>query len=267
MACTAPSRVPHSFGWLTTSSFRHDDGRSWSALLSTRDLEANLETLVRVCDAVAFAHGRGVVHRDVKPANVMLGAFGEVYLVDWGLAASTRADDVLPLVSEVGVGGTPAYLAPEQVRPGGSIGPWTDVYLLGATLCELVTGKPPSSRELGGRGAGERGEGHPAGLRWCASRPRGAVPSGDGGGARGEVREREGLSARRAKVAAGARCARVARPGDGAAERAGGACSRQRPERPLRRVSLRLRGGAAAVPRLCAGGRGVASHAPRDGEA
>jgi eukaryotic-like serine/threonine-protein kinase len=119
------------------------EGQPWSALLSTRELEANLETLVRVCDAVAFAHGRGVVHRDVKPANVMLGAFGEVYLVDWGLAASTRVDVVLPLVSEVGVGGTPAYMAPEQARQGASIGPWTDVYLLGATLCELVTGQPP----------------------------------------------------------------------------------------------------------------------------
>jgi serine/threonine-protein kinase len=120
------------------------EGTPWSdALRSGRTLVEHLEILQRVCDAVAFAHSRGVVHRDLKPANVLIGAFGEVYLVDWGLAASLRDDSVLPLVSDASVGGTPAYLAPEAALDTGKLGPWTDVFLLGATLYEVVMGRPP----------------------------------------------------------------------------------------------------------------------------
>ena len=118
------------------------EGRPWSELLDTRPLAEHLETLLRVCDAVAFAHRNGVVHRDIKPSNVMIGTFGEVYLVDWGLAAATRPDPVLPSADHLPVGGTPAYMAPEMAKAG-RIGPWSDIYLLGAILCELLTGRPP----------------------------------------------------------------------------------------------------------------------------
>lgn len=122
------------------------EGTPWSdALKGKRTLVEHLEILQRVCDAIAFAHSRGVIHRDVKPANVLLGSFGEVYLVDWGLAASMGPDSVLPRAREASLAGTPAYFAPEAARDDGRLGPWTDVFLLGATLYELVMGRPPWS--------------------------------------------------------------------------------------------------------------------------
>ncbi|MGE0323449.1 MAG: serine/threonine protein kinase [Polyangiaceae bacterium] len=94
---------------------------------------AHLEILTRVCEAVHFAHSRRIVHRDIKPENVMLGRFGEVYLVDWGIALQLEAGQ-----PGLGLAGTPAYMAPEMVR-GGPIDERTDVYLLGATLHEVLT--------------------------------------------------------------------------------------------------------------------------------
>ncbi len=121
------------------------EGRSWSELLtSPHPLVEHLETLVRVCDAVAFAHDRGVLHRDIKPDNVMVGSFGEVYLVDWGLAVSLKPDEVLPLAATAGFAGTPAYMAPEMAAGDGPmLSPRSDVYLLGATLYEVLTGRLP----------------------------------------------------------------------------------------------------------------------------
>jgi formylglycine-generating enzyme required for sulfatase activity len=115
----------------------------------------------RVCEAVAFAHERGVIHRDLKPANVMVGDFGEVYVMDWGLARRTArggtvepsqpeasADDALStIVAGTRTGsqaGTPAYMSPEQA--GGRIdemGPQSDVYSIGAMLYELIAGHAP----------------------------------------------------------------------------------------------------------------------------
>ncbi len=133
------------------------DGLVWSEvmhqpeLVSSRfgaadALEWNLRVLLSVAQALAFAHSRGVIHRDVKPDNVMVGTFGEVYLLDWGLAVTLRDDEWrLPRAREANdLAGTPAYMAPEMV--GGQaarLGPGTDVYLLGATLYELVVGRPP----------------------------------------------------------------------------------------------------------------------------
>lgn len=99
-------------------------------------LVASLEVLMAVCNAVHFAHTRGVVHRDIKPENVMLGSFGEVYLVDWGIALQVGVPGAPSLV------GTPGYMAPEMLdgRPEG-VSPRTDVYLLGATLHELLVGR------------------------------------------------------------------------------------------------------------------------------
>src|SRR5439155_25487050 len=103
------------------------------------------EILMKVADAVAFAHSRGVVHRDLKPENVMLGDFGEVLVMDWGLAMSTslfrKAESSTQTSS---MGGTPAYMAPEMATgPADRIGPPADGYLLRAILFEIITDQPP----------------------------------------------------------------------------------------------------------------------------
>ncbi len=115
-----------------------------------------LKRLVDVCEAVEYAHSRGVIHRDIKPDNIMLGDYGESFLVDWGLAkvldqpepdfpliepssgtsdSSTRAGAVL---------GTPGYMSPEQAAGNlDAVAEPSDIYSLGATLLQLVTGQVP----------------------------------------------------------------------------------------------------------------------------
>lgn len=110
-------------------------------------LAFHLRVLVAVCNAVHHAHQRGVLHLDIKPENVMLGRFGETCLVDWGLAAGwgKSAPEWMPRADEIrSVSGTPDYMAPEIASASGAeISPRTDVYLLGATLHEAVTGRAP----------------------------------------------------------------------------------------------------------------------------
>ncbi len=118
-------------------------GRSWSSVMREKSEAENLDILLRVGDAVAFAHDRGVVHRDLKPENVMLGDFGEVLVMDWGISLPYR-----PLTDgtriPAGRAGTPAYMAPEMARADTDrIGPASDIYLLGAILYELATGVLP----------------------------------------------------------------------------------------------------------------------------
>lgn len=108
-------------------------------------LDFSLAVLDQVCRAVHFAHCQGILHRDLKPDNVMLGRFGEVYLVDWGLAVTIepRSGPLAAAASIAAVEGTPAYLAPEMAAGDGTrIGVWTDVFLLGAVLHQLLTGQP-----------------------------------------------------------------------------------------------------------------------------
>jgi len=133
------------------------EGVAWTELVGdaaavedrfgARDLLAwNLAILLRVLDAVRFAHSRGIIHRDLKPANVMVGDFGEVYLLDWGIAVSLHPDPSgrLPLASESRqIVGTPCYMAPEMADITLPLSERTDVYLAGAILCELLSGKPP----------------------------------------------------------------------------------------------------------------------------
>jgi serine/threonine-protein kinase len=134
---------------------KHVEGRVWTELMDDPGaaglevddpLEWNLGVLEAVCNAVQFAHSRGVLHRDLKPDNVMVGAYGEVYVLDWGIAVSLhpRPDGRVPLASEVTrAAGTPAYMAPEMlVGDGAQLGPHTDVYLLGALLYRVVSGHP-----------------------------------------------------------------------------------------------------------------------------
>jgi len=108
----------------------------------------NLGILMSVLNAIRFAHSRGVIHRDLKPSNVMIGDFGEVYLLDWGIAVSLRDDGSgrFALAADAReLAGTPSYMAPEMMgRPGGAaISERTDVYLAGAILFEIITGRPP----------------------------------------------------------------------------------------------------------------------------
>ncbi len=114
---------------------------AWAKLAPDRDrLAFHVEVLAQVCNAVAHAHQRGVLHRDVKPANVLLGELGEVYLADWGVALKKSEAGSTP----TRLVGTPAYLAPEMVTGDARmVDERTDVFLLGATLYELLTGAPP----------------------------------------------------------------------------------------------------------------------------
>ncbi len=137
-------------------------------LPTAADLPRFLSIFEQVCQTMAYAHARRVIHRDLKPANVMVGNFGEVQVMDWGLAkvlaeggvadearAMGKADTAILTVRSGSAGsgsesqagsvlGTPAYMAPEQARGDGEqIDERADVFGLGAILCEILTGRPP----------------------------------------------------------------------------------------------------------------------------
>jgi len=125
------------------------DGRSYCAmrlvdgvrldafLLQARALAERLSLFEKICEAVAFAHSRGVIHRDLKPENIMAGAFGEVVVLDWGVALWKEAE-------ARSIAGTPKWMAPEQAA-GGLVDARTDVFALGLLLKEILgadTAKP-----------------------------------------------------------------------------------------------------------------------------
>jgi serine/threonine-protein kinase len=150
------------------SALRRDDAET----KRTHTRYKLLSAFATACLAVHFAHTRGVLHRDLKPGNVMLGDFGEVYVLDWGLAKVVSADgkpspddsssttllasssppaegDAAPAgITATGVlMGTPGYMAPEQIRGElGELGPKVDIYALGAILFELLTHQPLHGR-------------------------------------------------------------------------------------------------------------------------
>ncbi len=135
-----------------------------------------LGVVLRVCEAMAFAHDKGVIHRDLKPSNIMVGKFGETYVMDWGLARLLGQEDKKdvrirpdqttsdvrterrdgkgktpesPLYTMDGEAiGTPAYMSPEQAKGQlADIGPHSDVYAVGAILYHLLTGRMPYAEE------------------------------------------------------------------------------------------------------------------------
>lgn len=130
-------------------------GKSWKQLLSeekdktgTHDhIHKHLEILLRVSDALAYAHSKKIVHNDLKPANIMVGEFGEVFLMDWGIAVSLDKSENAPTLYKAAIDtpmGTPNYMSPELANgEGDKIGPWTDIYLLGGILYYVLMGKAP----------------------------------------------------------------------------------------------------------------------------
>lgn len=171
------SRLPNEEGWAI--SMAEVKGESFAALLRRFhtdrpegplpeehggvSLRRVVEVVRAVCEAVGFAHSQGVIHRDLKPDNVMVGAYGQVYVIDWGLARALRepagevgvegrrsaAPHDLDVPSSArtvmgAIAGTPVYMAPEQAR--GDVhqhGPRTDVWALGATLYAALYGRTP----------------------------------------------------------------------------------------------------------------------------
>jgi serine/threonine protein kinase len=110
---------------------------------SRERLEKGLEILLKVCDAVSYAHSCGVLHRDIKPDNVMVGLHGRVYLMDWGIALSEKERHNIDFH---GVAGTPGYMAPEQAR-GERVDEGVDIFGLGAILYEILSGRVPYKGE------------------------------------------------------------------------------------------------------------------------
>ncbi len=110
-------------------------------------IAGGIEILLKVCDALAYAHHRGVVHRDLKPANIMVGDFGQVYLMDWGLAKlilSEPASGANALMNAPGAVGTADYMAPEQSRGDPkALDERCDVFGVGALLFEILCGHGP----------------------------------------------------------------------------------------------------------------------------
>lgn len=125
---------------------------------SDRDRMALLRDFLKVCDAVAYAHSREIIHLDLKPENVQTDAYGEVLVCDWGLGKTITQDqeeddatpsteilDNMTLVGEVK--GSPGYMAPEQVRSGETKDHRTDIFSLGCILHAILTGEPPFTGE------------------------------------------------------------------------------------------------------------------------
>jgi len=147
-----PGIVPvHELGELPDGrwyfTMREVQGHTLTEVLPSWPLRRLVDALQRVCEAVAYAHDQGVVHRDLKPDNIMLGPHGEVLVVDWGLAKVVGSEASDPVVTDRSaaahmthpgaVAGTPAYMAPEQAR-GHPVDRRTDVYALGTILYEVL---------------------------------------------------------------------------------------------------------------------------------
>ena len=189
-----PGIVPvHDLGVLADGRIyyvmKRVDGRDLAEHLTAGGVRGEAERLrlfLRICEAVAFAHDRGVVHRDLKPDNVMVGPFGEVLVMDWGVAkligdvergGANQAPPVAVRATGTAHGtvvGTPGYMAPEQAR--GEVERQdrrADVYALGALLVFVLSGAPPPT----GDGAAPADGSLPPALAAVAARAMAADPA------------------------------------------------------------------------------------------
>jgi eukaryotic-like serine/threonine-protein kinase len=138
-----PGIVPvHDFGQLADGrlfyAMKRVRGERLDRWAAARDVHERLGAFLRICDAVAFAHAHGIVHRDLKPANVMVGEFGEVLVLDWGIARVRGQSETSGVVA-----GTPDYMAPEQVRGERTVDERADVFALGTILAGLGDRRKP----------------------------------------------------------------------------------------------------------------------------
>jgi hypothetical protein len=109
-----------------------------------------LQVFVKTCDAASFAHSRGIIHRDLKPTNLMISDFGQVYVLDWGIARLVRSAVTLADLDPPGAFiGTACYMAPEQIKGlHEDLDERTDVFALGGSLYQILTGQPPLTPEI-----------------------------------------------------------------------------------------------------------------------
>ncbi len=121
---------------------RYTDGGDLSSLIVSGQLgiKRAVELISQVAEALAYAHRQGVIHRDVKPANVLISREGDALLADFGIAKIY--EETLQLTGEGGIVGTPAYMAPEQLQ-GKAVDPRADIYALGVVLYQALTGECP----------------------------------------------------------------------------------------------------------------------------
>lgn len=157
-----PGIVPiHDVGTLADGrvyyTMKFVQGRTLDQIVATTaNINDRLRLFLRICDAVAFAHSRRVLHRDLKPSNIMVGAFGEALVMDWGIAARIRESACRPaelshdatqtaaITQDGAIVGTPGYLSPEQAAGATEkIDHRSDIYGLGAVLYHILTGHSP----------------------------------------------------------------------------------------------------------------------------
>ena len=132
-------RTPYG-GYFMVLDLVHGPDLAKLAAQQPVDVEQAIRWMVTAADALAHAHQRGIIHCDLKPANLLLDEDGRLLVADFGLARTWNTAATQPHE----VAGTAPFMAPEQIEPSfGSIGPWTDVYALGAVLYTLLTGRPP----------------------------------------------------------------------------------------------------------------------------
>ena len=159
-----PGLVPvHDAGTLADGRafccMKYVEGQTLAQHIATLNLPDRLRLLERIAEPLDFAHARGFIHRDLKPDNVMIGAFGEVLVMDWGLAkvgitnleageteiatAVRPTQNSLRVTGQGSVLGTPGYMSPEQARGDIEVDPRTDIFSLGAILTFMLTGSAP----------------------------------------------------------------------------------------------------------------------------